>query len=98
MELQVAIREGVPYRLGKRHRTGASPQVPVDSPASGSPSGSRDHKEGGKLRRKARLALARERGEVDLTNVRTPSPRKAKSKKKDVFLQDSDDDLLVGEA
>jgi hypothetical protein len=46
------------------------------------------------LRRKARLALAKDRGELDL---RTPSPRKAKSKKKDVFLQDSDEELLISE-
>lgn len=91
MELQVAIREGVSYRIGKRHRTKGSPQV--ESPGSGSPSGSRDHKESGRLRRKARLALAKDRGELDL---RTPSPRKAKTKKKDPF-QDSDEELLVRE-
>ena len=66
----------------------------MESP--GTPSGSRDHKESNKRRRKARLALAKERGELDATAMRTPSPRK-KSKNKDVFLQDSDDEFLVSE-
>ena len=85
----MAIREGVSYRLGKRQRE--SPDI-IDSP--GSPSGSRDHKESNKRRRRARLALARQRGELDPAAMRTPSPRKPKSKKKDVFLEDSDDQLL----
>ena len=59
-----------------------------ESPGSGSPSGSRDHKESGWLRRKVRLALAKDRGDL-----RTPSPRKRKSKKKDPFIQDSDEEL-----
>ncbi|KAF8580927.1 kinesin-domain-containing protein [Ramaria rubella] len=92
-ELQIAIREGVTYRLGKRQK---GLLHHVESPVSGSPSGSRDHKESHKLRRKARLALAKDRGELDPSALRTPSPRKAKSKK-DVFLQDSDDELLVSE-
>ncbi|KIJ38885.1 hypothetical protein M422DRAFT_230962 [Sphaerobolus stellatus SS14] len=88
-ELQIAIREGIPFRMLKSARTSHS----VDSPSVASPSGSRDHKESQRLRLRHRKASAKAKGEL----VQTPSPSKkkrdaAKQQKEDVFL-DSDEEM-----
>ena len=49
----MTIREGVPYRLGKRQRE--LPDI-IDSP--GSPSGSQGYKEINKRRRRAKIGLS----------------------------------------
>lgn len=93
-ELEIAIREGVAYRIPKRSRGGNT--LLAESPVPNSPSGSRDHKESRKRRLRARLAKLKERGEIDPALMCTPTPKKDTKKQQDVFI-DSDEEMLAPE-
>ncbi|GJJ14872.1 hypothetical protein Clacol_009141 [Clathrus columnatus] len=93
-ELEIAIREGVPYKISKRSKRS---ERLVESPVPNSPSGSRDHKESRRLRLAARLSKAKERGELDLSLIRTPSPKK-QSKERDVNVDSGGEMVLSSES